>query len=249
MSTLAVFFLAVGLSDLCSRNTTRRWPALTTGPLTVVVCGALCALWSLGDIVMLALAAISTVLWSLGCDHAERDGTRHRVPLVLFGGTVAALAALSGWSSPVAGFVEDWLSWLGWENLDPTRAVMIAGVIAVQLATGNQLVRLILGAVGVRGSLGAAHTTAAPQPSDRLKGGRLLGPMERLFIVGLGLGGQLGAASIVVAAKSIIRFPELSAQRKEGDGSSAIDEVTEYFLVGSFASWLLAMSGLALALT
>jgi hypothetical protein len=72
--------------------------------------------------------------------------------------------------------------------------------------------------------------------------------MERLFIVGLGLGGQLGAASIVVAARSIIRFPELSAQRKGGEGSTAIDEVTEYFLVGSFASWLLAMAGLALVL-
>ncbi|CAN5606983.1 hypothetical protein BH10ACT9_BH10ACT9_20820 [soil metagenome] len=248
MSTLAAFFVAVALADACRHSTTRRWPTLAAGPVAIIAWALLCGLWHAGDIALLAFAATSTVLWSLGCYRAERDSSRHRAPLALFGGTVAGLAALSGWSSPVAGLIDDWLSWVGLTALDPTRAVMIAGVMAVQLATGNEIVRLILGAVGIRGSMGAAQATAEPQPSDRLKGGRLLGPMERLFIVGLGLGGQLGAASIVVAAKSIIRFPELSAQRKEGEGSSAIDEVTEYFLVGSFASWLLAMAGLALVL-
>jgi len=57
-----------------------------------------------------------------------------------------------------------------------------------------------------------------------------------------------GAASLVVAAKSIIRFPELNAQRDISDGVG-IDEVTEYFLVGSFASWLFALAGLTLATT
>ncbi len=118
---------------------------------------------------------------------------------------------------------------------------MLAGVVLLQLVTGNQLVRLVLGSVG------AVRPVGEPQPSDRLKGGRLLGPMERLLIVGLGLSGQIATASAVVAAKGIIRFPELSAHRKEGTGSN-IDEVTEYFLVGSFASWLVAMGGLALAL-
>ena len=36
--------------------------------------------------------------------------------------------------------------------------------------------------------------------------------MERLLIVGLGMGGQLAAATAVVAAKSIIRFPEINKQ-------------------------------------
>ena len=96
----------------------------------------------------------------------------------------------------------------------------------------------------VRGS-GAVRPAGEPQPSDRLKGGRLLGPMERLLILGLGLGGQLAAATAVIAAKGIIRFPELNSQRHEGD--SGINELTEYFLVGSFASWLLALAGVGLA--
>ncbi|MGH3530870.1 MAG: hypothetical protein ACRDSX_02895, partial [Mycobacterium sp.] len=80
-----------------------------------------------------------------------------------------------------------------------------------------------------------------------LKGGRLLGPMERLLILILGVSGQALAASAVIAAKGIIRFPELNAQ-KGRNGEVGIDEVTEYFLVGSFASWLLALGGLALVL-
>ena len=158
-----------------------------------------------------------------------------------FGIGVGVLMALSGWSSPAGGLLGRWLTWIGLDHVDPGRALMLAGVVLLQLVTGNQLVRLVLGSVG------AVRPVGEPQPSDRLKGGRLLGPMERLLIVGLGLSGQIATASAVVAAKGIIRFPELSAHRKEGTGSN-IDEVTEYFLVGSFASWLVAMGGLALAL-
>jgi hypothetical protein len=54
-------------------------------------------------------------------------------------------------------------------------------------------------------------------------------------------------ASAVVAAKSIIRFPEINAQKARGNGNIGIDDITEYFLVGSFASWIIALGGLALA--
>jgi hypothetical protein len=118
--------------------------------------------------------------------------------------------------------------------------LMVVAVVLLQLVTGNQLVRLVLGSVG------AVKPAGEPQPSDKLKGGRLLGPMERLLILGLGLAGQLATATAVVAAKSIIRFPEINAQKARENGGIGIDEVTEYFLVGSFASWMLALGGLAL---
>jgi hypothetical protein len=70
--------------------------------------------------------------------------------------------------------------------------------------------------------------------------------MERLPILGLGLVGQLAVATAVVAAKSIIRFPEINAQKARQNGGIGIDEVTEYFLVGSFASWIVALGGLVL---
>ena len=37
---------------------------------------------------------------------------------------------------------------------------------------------------------------------------------ERVFILGLGLAGQVTAAGLVIAAKGLIRFPELQAQAK-----------------------------------
>ena len=93
-------------------------------------------------------------------------------------------------------------------------------------------IRLVLDAVGV----------PAADNEKSLKGGRLLGPMERLVIVGLGLAGHVTAASIVVAAKGLLRFPEL----QRGSGAGGPSDVTEYFLIGSFASWLLALGGVAL---
>ena len=44
--------------------------------------------------------------------------------------------------------------------------------------------------------------------------------MERVFIVGLGLAGQLTAASIVVAAKGLLRWPELQSKARASSGST-----------------------------
>ena len=86
--------------------------------------------------------------------------------------------------------------------------------------------------------------------------------MERLVILGLGLAGEFGAAGIVIAAKGLLRFPEIqAAARGNGNangnptsgptgsypgGPAGIDDVTEYFLVGSFVSWLIALGSLAM---
>jgi hypothetical protein len=80
---------------------------------------------------------------------------------------------------------------------------------------------------------------STPQQHDvddvvKLKGGRFIGPIERLFLLVLIMAGQLGVMAAVVAAKGIIRFPEIS---KDAEGSKA-----EYFLVGSFTSWALVVA-------
>jgi hypothetical protein len=108
--------------------------------------------------------------------------------------------------------------------------VLVVGVGLFQLSSANIVVRLLLDAVGV----------PAVTNEKKLKGGRVLGPMERLFIILLGHSGQLGAAAIVVAAKGLLRYPELQrTEREEGP-----TDVSEYFLIGSFASWLVALAGL-----
>ena len=69
-----------------------------------------------------------------------------------------------------------------------------------------------------------------------LKGGRLIGPLERVFVFAMMLAAAYTLVAAVFAAKGIVRFPEIS--RDDGSGSRA-----EYFLVGSMVSWGLALAG------
>ena len=120
-----------------------------------------------------------------------------------------------------------------------TGFLLLAGVVLLQLSTGNVLVRLVLAATG---TITTNPHGASQGPERRLKGGRLLGPLERMFILGLGLAGNLTAAAIVVAAKGLLRWPELSSPTEQ----DRVHRLTEYFLVGSFVSWLVALAGLVL---
>jgi hypothetical protein len=244
VSGLAVMLIAMGIADVVRRLTDRVWVPAAVAPGVVVACAALAGLWRLGDLALLVIAAVAGVGWVVLGARAERTGRREVAPLLVFGVAVALLILLSGWGSDVTGVVGRWPSWAG-IAVSGDRLLMVVGVMLMQLVTGNQLVRLVLGSVG------AVKPAGEPQPSDRLKGGRLLGPMERVLILGLGLAGQLAAATAVVAAKSIIRFPEINAQKAREKGHVSIDfdigDVTEYFLVGSFASWIVALGGLALA--
>ncbi len=76
-----------------------------------------------------------------------------------------------------------------------------------------------------------------------LSGGRLLGPMERLFVGAMVLSGSLTGAAVIIAAKGLLRLPEIRSSADQLGG--AADQVTEYFLIGTFCSLLLA-SALAL---
>lgn len=90
-----------------------------------------------------------------------------------------------------------------------------------------------------------APSASSPDPSTEaepaagsLKGGRVIGPLERILITGLAL---VGAQAVIVgslAAKGIVRFPEISADGRRGSKA-------EEFLVGSLVSWTIA--GLAAA--
>ena len=64
--------------------------------------------------------------------------------------------------------------------------------------------------------------------------GRWIGILERLLIYVLVLLGEAGAASLVAAAKTILRFPEISAKPAR--------IAPEYVIVGSLASWLVAFA-------
>ncbi|WZH36915.1 MAG: hypothetical protein PIR02_19540 [Microbacterium enclense] len=75
----------------------------------------------------------------------------------------------------------------------------------------------------------------APTPSPVLRGGRLIGPLERILVFVLTLAGAYTLIAAVFAAKGIVRFPEISADGKSGNRA-------EYFLIGSLVSWVTALA-------
>lgn len=243
MSWLALWLIGLAAADLAhSVRPVRTLPGLVgaTAVLLAALAGDLLRGWAVVAVLLLAGAAF-------GWDRAVRHGFGARRPALplalLLTGSLAVLAA-----SPAApsadGVLGGWLAEapVGWmARLSGDEALLLLGVLGVQCSTGNVVVRLVLAATDtVNPARGPSHDA-----TRTLKGGRLLGPMERLFIVGLGLAGQVTAAGIVVAAKGLLRWPELQARRDATDGPS-IDEVTEYFLVGSFVSWTWALTSLVL---
>lgn len=249
MTVLAILLVGIGLTDVLrgradigQRSLPQRWPALGAGLTIMVILGLTSLSGSADDFVLLAFAGLVVVAWVVLEDYARQRQQLHALPVAVLLGGVAVLIAFSGWPSGGGGPLDRWLEQMDFApiaQLSAERFLLLTGLVLLQLSTGNRLVRLVLT------SIGALRVPSSPQPSDRLRGGRLLGPMERIFILGLGLAGQLTAAGIVIAAKGIIRWPELQAT--PADQRVGVDEVTEYFLIGSFTSWLLALGSLWLA--
>lgn len=100
--------------------------------------------------------------------------------------------------------------------------VVVAVGVGLLTVPANSVVRFVLRAA--RGQDERADVGA----------GRWIGSLERLLIFVLVVIGEAGAAGLVVAAKSIIRFPEISATPAKID--------PEYVLVGSLTSWLAAFA-------
>lgn len=306
MIALALGVLGIAVADLVDdlihldrrpRGGVGTWLATAAG--LIAVGGAGLAIAPLDEAAApLALSAVAVVGWRVldaraGAAARRPGATTARGPMVAPLLWLALALAVLRLSDPFLAD-EPLLRPAAWEvtgGIDPSSLVLLLALGLAQLSTGNLIVTAILR---------AAHPDRAQQPSP-LKGGRLIGPMERLFILGLGLAGQFTAAGMVIAAKSLIRWPELSAQANRGrpidqgpwtaqgvsgqgtvsdapggpttttprasiaegdhapdrgprgdlgtpgdlDAQGDIHENTEYFLVGSFASWLVALASLA----
>ena len=236
-----MLLLGIGCTDLVHSVRPTRFVPGTAGAAAALVLGLLAGLTGWPDLVaVLALAA-----YAFAWERVVAFGFRTRraiVPLAVLAAGLTAVVLLSGQADVARGPYADWLGQarvpvLG--GLDPDRAMLLVGVVLLQLSTGNVLVRLALSATGtMRPDLAGG----LQGPARTLKGGRLLGPLERVFILGLGLAGNLTAAAIVVAAKGLLRWPELSSPQEQ----DRVHRLTEYFLVGSFVSWLVALAGLVL---
>lgn len=185
--------------------------------------------------------------------------------------TITVVAAGSSIPEPSGALVDwyDELPYSAAASVSFTTFALVVGGALFLIETSNVIVRLALRAEQAAPRAEESHPSNDPpvvaetpshpfgmfgwkrrlpalqqDPADdvvKLRGGRFIGPIERLFLLVLVLVGQFGVMAAVVAAKGIIRFPEIS---KDTEGSKA-----EYFLVGSFTSWaLVAAVGLLIGL-
>lgn len=138
------------------------------------------------------------------------------------------------------------------DALSPGTAVVAAAALLFLGPTSNALVRAVVAAarrtdepdlvpsrteswqVVRRGKelaqVRKAEPTAAP---SGFRGGRIVGPLERVLVFASLLSGMPVVIAGLVAAKGVVRFPEISADRSGGTKA-------EEFLVGTLCSFLLA---------
>ncbi|WP_456287075.1 hypothetical protein M1D46_07765 [Microbacterium sp. JZ70] len=196
---------------------------------------------------VLALGPVVAALGWLATMRAD-DSPLGFLPVVLLGGI--ALTAIVVPPPAVAIRVE----WGQGEGLPLSLVLLAAGGALFLLESANRVVRTALRTEDVPADGDVAPSrrrrlfgqrgerdAAAPDPQDvhTLRGGRLIGPLERIVVGGLLLAHAYPVVAALIAAKGIVRFPEISRDRERGTQA-------EYFLVGSMVSWAQALAITAL---
>ena len=241
MSWLGLLLVGVAVTDLVFSARPMRHVPQVVGVAVAVLLALLAGMTSAADLLALLGVVVVVLAWGHSVTRGFGAGPAW-LPLLVLGSGVVLAVLVSGLAPGADGPLGAWLDTVGLpvlHGLSADRALLLLGVVLLQLSTGNVIVRLVL---AVTHTVNPAREGSPSDPATRLKGGRLLGPMERLLIVVLALAGQVVAATVVVAAKGLLRFPELQSRREQ----ERIHRLTEYFLVGSFASWLVALGGLLL---
>ena len=225
MIVVALLLASVGAADLVRRPAGGRLRTLELPFLMAlavyVLGGAMLGLERSGIWTLLPAMAI-VMLW---LTSQRRQGVWG--PLALAAGLAVALLFgqhVPRTEAPIGSWYAD-LEIPAIETLDLDTAVLGLGVVLFLLQSANVVVRAVLRRAG----------PAVLDEERELQGGRILGPIERVFIFAMALAGQYAAVAAVMAAKGVLRFPEIS--RDPGDGTRA-----EYVLVGSFVSWALAFA-------
>ncbi len=241
MILMSMALLALGVADLVRWTPERvSWSRGLAAAGAGVLAPVLLALLSGQPGLLVALstvgAAVVVTAW-VAAEHQPLASHGPGWPLGLVSLVLVLLFALSGLGEPASGPLQRWYAGLGFPLADvvPVDQFLLAVCAAVfLLASTNRVVRLVLEAAG----------TPVLQGETVLKGGRMLGPMERLLVAGLVLSGQLTGAAVVVAAKGLLRLPEIRSKKESRAGGD--DHVAEYFLIGTLASWLVATALAAL---
>lgn len=245
----AFLLLAVGAADLVRRFAPRPWIGY------IVVAVLLLLLGSAGDALLpMLIGLVGGAAW-VWCMPTER-----RAPLGFWPAVLLALASVAGVIS--AGARTDagiigavWTVRAPFGEVPFDLALLALGTALFLLESSNLVVRAALDgehtwrpvellrpaestadrdpALAARVVPASASTT----PSDGragFQGGRLIGPLERMLVLILTLAAAYPVLAAMLAAKGIVRFPEISRDGETGARA-------EYFLVGSLVSWVVGL--------
>lgn len=188
------------------------------------------------------LTLVAVGMW-VAADGMAWTRSRPGAPLAWILGVVLLAFALSASGDPISGPLEHWYVRLPFafaNSVSVGQFVLGVSVSLFLLATTNRIVRLVL----IAAKTLPPDTELQESSEGRLAGGRLLGPMERLLLGAMVLTGSLTGAALIITAKGILRLPEIRSSAEQKQGAS--DQVTEYFLIGTFCSLLVASALAAL---
>ncbi len=265
MIEAAVLLAAIGAADLVRAPVAHRLASGVLGAVVGVGIALVGVLLGGAGVWSVYAVAVLLALWLWGMTpRSSGDAGRIWPGLVVIVAVVLAAVGLptTGTVHPV---LAAWYAstvpgsaGIGWMT-----AAVALGVVLFLLRSTNLLVRAAItsraaartsatpddarpglpsGAEGWRVRIGrrpvaeVERVAASGRAQPQLVGGRVIGPIERLLLLGLGLAGGAAVIAALVAAKGVVRFPEISADR--GTGSNA-----ETFLVGSLTSWAVAAGG------
>ena len=225
----------VGVSAVLALGVLVGWPVLHLGVGGVVVSVLVAAAWLCCSLVSQAqwekmLRVRQWVRVGRGVSENGRDQLEPLIRLACASLLLLAVALCVVASQPLGSRA--------------AKMSAVVGVVVLLTAPANRVVADIL-AVARHSTQGNGEVAADREPSQEsgkqgemessMRGGRWIGPLERILILLLDSVEAPAAIAAIVAAKGVIRFPEISQDRA---GQKA-----EEFLIGSFASWILAVLG------
>ena len=238
MILTALTLVAIGGGDLVRRFLARGAARIAAFALLIAAIVAVGVLSDAAISAVIAVALAALWFWSMPLDATGRASFW---PAVLLAALAASTTALMP-SRDDPGLIGQ-----VWQLPGPDGgevgfdvAMLAAGVLLFVAESANLVVRAALDREGTwrpadqGGALRGGQLRQTQQSANSFKGGRLIGPLERMLVVVLTLASAYSLLAAMLAAKGIVRFPEIS---KDGETGAR----AEYFLVGSLVSWVVAL--------
>lgn len=250
--------LAIGAADLVRQFAPIRWIGYLATAVLLLLLG------SVSDALLPMIAAlVAGAVW-VWCMPDDRPSPAGFWPAVLLALVVVGAVIWTGERADAGLIGQIWHLRSPFGEVSFDLAMLVLGLAAFLLESANLVVRAALDGehtwrpidsargeaavpdTSVTDSVEAGAETPAlvahiaepaatvPDPRAGFKGGRLIGPLERMLVLILTLAAAYPILAAMLAAKGIVRFPEISRDGETGARA-------EYFLVGSLVSWVIAL--------